>query len=165
MANGIIQYIANIIDDLNVSDKSTYSSEKIESLKHIKEYKRDTKYREDTLVYFDNKLYRVFMDFTSAKAIDFATDEDALEEDVKINKNLILVSADIPDKHEEQVSFDGVAKTFDLLAVLKNDNQEVYINGLRQVKDIDYTIDRTILPNTITFDIVYDTFDKCLLIY
>lgn len=161
MANGIIQYVANLIDDLNTSSKTTYSSEKIEALKHLKEFKRGTKYYEDTLVYHEDKLYRVFATYTSSVA--GTTVEDALQDDVSL-KNLILVSAKASDQ-TEQIVFDGVATTFNLISVLKDDNYKVVINGLEQTKGTDYTIDRTVLPNTITFDIVYDTFDECVLIY
>lgn len=63
------------------------------------------------------------------------------------------------------LTFDGVKTTFDLPVVLKDKEFGVYINGLRNFEGDDYTVDRTVTPNTITFDLVYDTFDVCRIKY
>ncbi|WP_304393087.1 hypothetical protein [uncultured Clostridium sp.] len=63
------------------------------------------------------------------------------------------------------LTFDGTNKKFDLPTVLKDKEFGVYINGLRNFEGDDYTVDRTVTPNTITFDLVYDTFDVCKIKY
>lgn len=63
------------------------------------------------------------------------------------------------------LAFDGVNTKFNLPAVLKDKEFGVYINGLRNFEGDDYTVDRTVTPNTITFDLVYDTFDVCRIKY
>ena len=63
------------------------------------------------------------------------------------------------------LTFDGINTKFNLPAILKDKEFSVYINGLRNFENNDYTVDRTVIPNTIDFDIVYDTFDVCKLKY
>lgn len=63
------------------------------------------------------------------------------------------------------LTFDGINTKFNLPTVLKDKEFSVYINGLRNFENSDYTVDRTVTPNTIDFDIVYDTFDICKLKY
>lgn len=59
--------------------------------------------------------------------------------------------------------FDGATMTYDLPAnhaVLIN----VYVNGVYMTESVDYTIDRTSNPNKITFNQIYDEFDRCTII-
>lgn len=59
--------------------------------------------------------------------------------------------------------FDGVATVFDL--PVDDVSYNVYINGLYMTENIDYTIDKSVTPNQITFDEVYGDFDICTLTY
>lgn len=99
--------------------------------------KSDTIYlviNEDTIYYWNAKTnqYKPIAGGDSANSIDFMTDK---------------------------IEFDDVSQTFDLPIDDKTIN--VYVNGMYLTEDEDYTIDRTVTPNTITFTEVWEAVDIC----
>lgn len=66
-----------------------------------------------------------------------------------------LKTSDIP--------FDGVKDTFDL--PIDDVNVNIYINGMYMTEGIDYTIDRTINPNTFTLDTIYEDYEVGTITY
>lgn len=67
------------------------------------------------------------------------------------------------ETHTQEINFDGTQTTFDL--PVKDVKMNIYVNGLYLIEDIDYTIDRTVEPNTITFKDVYDPWDDGLIMW
>lgn len=59
------------------------------------------------------------------------------------------------------ITFNGQDVTFNLPSDLENMEFEFYINGIRNFEGHDYNVDRTVVPNTITLDTVYDSYDTC----
>lgn len=62
-----------------------------------------------------------------------------------------------------QIEFDGINDTFEL--PVDDTTFSIYINGLYLTEGYDYTIDRTVSPNTVTFDTIYDEEDICTVVY
>lgn len=56
--------------------------------------------------------------------------------------------------------FDGTTTTFDL--PVKNKTLNVYVNGIYLTEDIDYTVDYTSSPPTITFEEPWEEEDACI---
>lgn len=87
---------------------------------------------DDTLYYWDGKKYVEVAGGSAANSIDFKTGA---------------------------IDFDDVSYTFDL--PIDNKTLNIYVNGMYLTEDIDYTIDRTVSPNTITFEELWETTDIC----
>lgn len=62
-----------------------------------------------------------------------------------------------------KIEFDGINDTFNL--PIDNVNMNVYVNGIYYTEDEDYTIDRTVTPNTITFTEIYEDWESCRITY
>lgn len=100
---------------------------------------KDTIYlvlEEGTLYYWseNDNQYKAILGGSSAAGIDFMT---------------------------SKIEFDDVAQTFDL--PINNKKINVYINGMFLTEDEDYIIDRTVNPNTITFNEIWESTDLCVL--
>lgn len=61
------------------------------------------------------------------------------------------------------IEFDGIEQTFAL--PINNKNINVYVNGMFLTENEDYTLDKTVSPNTITFLETWDKTDLCTLIW
>lgn len=61
------------------------------------------------------------------------------------------------------IEFDNVSDTFDL--PVDDVDLNVYVNGMYFTEDVDYTIDRTVSPNQITFLDIYEDWETCTLTY
>lgn len=61
------------------------------------------------------------------------------------------------------ITFDGVKDTFNLPKV--GVKYLVFVNGIYMTEGSDYTIDDSSTPNTITFDMVYDDYESCTLVW
>lgn len=61
------------------------------------------------------------------------------------------------------IEFDAINYTFDLPVDKVAVN--VYVNGMYLTEDIDYTIDRTVTPNQITFTELYEEWEICSITY
>lgn len=99
----------------------------------------------------------------------FITINDLVAGDhIDITGNVISAVLDTKDIisvaiRQGSLTFDGEKDTFDL--PMSNQKYAVFINGLYMTEGIDYTVDRDSMPNTITFDTVYDDFDTCSLVW
>lgn len=71
----------------------------------------------------------------------------------------------IPEPYTDKIIFDGVSDTFDVPSVVEGKRFNCFINGVLNFEDQDYTVDRTVTPNRIKFDTIYDTFDTCNIVY
>lgn len=71
-------------------------------------------------------------------------------------KNEDLTSVDLLTS---SIEFNGIKTTFDL--PVDNVKLNVYVNGVYLTEDIDYTIDRNVTPNTITFLETWEETDSC----
>lgn len=67
------------------------------------------------------------------------------------------------ETHTRPINFDGVNYTYDL--PVNNVKVSVYVNGLYLTEGIDYTLDRNITPNQITFNELYETTDEGLMVW
>ena len=115
-------------------------------------------------------------DFTTEEKDKLGTIESGAQVNVleKIKINGVDIPIDSTDKSsnitlpiesEYTIVFDGINDTFDLPSDIEGKDLTVTINGLHQFEDNDYSIDETVNPNTIKFDIIYDTFDICKILY
>lgn len=93
---------------------------------------------DDILYYWDDKdkLYRPVTGGSGANGIDFKT---------------------------SNIEFDGVETTFDL--PIDDKKVSIFINGIYLTKDEDYTIDRTVTPNTVTFLETWEEEDLCTVVW
>lgn len=73
--------------------------------------------------------------------------------DTKISANLKTAS----------IKFDGISDTFDL--PLDDIFYNVYVNGIYYTESEDYSINRTVSPNQITFNDIYEDYESCTLTY
>lgn len=62
-----------------------------------------------------------------------------------------------------KIEFDGIEQTFNL--PINDVALNVYVNGMYLTEDTDYTIDRTVKPNTITFTDLWEDIDTCTITY
>lgn len=63
------------------------------------------------------------------------------------------------------IIFNGQDVTFNLPTEVEGMEFEFYINGVRNFEGHDYEVDRTKVPNQITLDTVYDSYDTCNISY
>lgn len=103
--------------------------------------KEDTLYltlNDDTLYYWNNidKIYRPISGGTGANSIDFKT---------------------------STIEFDGAQTIFDL--PIDNKKISIFVNGMYLTENEDYTIDRTVSPNTITFLEIWESTDLCTVVW
>lgn len=93
---------------------------------------------DDTLYYWDNtsKTYKQIAGGSGADGIDFKT---------------------------SFIEFDGIETTFDL--PIDDKDMMIYVNGMYLTENEDYTIDRTVSPNTITFVETWEEEDLCSLVW
>lgn len=61
------------------------------------------------------------------------------------------------------IEFDNISDTFDL--PVDDVAVNVYINGMYMTEGFDYTIDRTVQPNQIIFDTIYEDYEICTITY
>lgn len=61
------------------------------------------------------------------------------------------------------IEFDNVNDTFDL--PVNDVSVNVYVNGIYMTEGYDYTINRTVDPNQIVFDTIYEDFEVCTITY
>ena len=61
------------------------------------------------------------------------------------------------------IEFDGISDTFDL--PLDDIIYNVYVNGIYYTEGEDYSINRTVSPNQITFSDIYEDYELCTLTY
>lgn len=61
------------------------------------------------------------------------------------------------------IEFDGISDTFDL--PLDDIIYNVYVNGIYYTEGEDYSINRTVSPNQITFSDIYEDYESCTLSY
>lgn len=61
------------------------------------------------------------------------------------------------------LDFDGSRNTFDL--PMDDIPYNVFVNGMYYTEDSDYAIDRTVSPNRLIFNDIYDVYDTCTLTY
>lgn len=61
------------------------------------------------------------------------------------------------------IEFDGTSDTFDL--PLDDISYNVYVNGIYYTESEDYSISRTVSPNQIIFNDVYENYESCTLTY
>lgn len=93
---------------------------------------------DDILYYWDDKdkLYRPVTGGSGANGIDFKT---------------------------SNIEFDGIESTFDL--PIDDKKVSIFINGMYLTEDEDYTIDRTVIPNTVTFLELWEEEDLCTVVW
>lgn len=63
----------------------------------------------------------------------------------------------------ESIEFDGISDTFYL--PLDDISYNVYVNGIYYTEGEDYSINRTVSPNQITFNDIYEDYELCTLTY
>lgn len=93
---------------------------------------------DDILYYWDDKdkLYRPVTGGSGANGIDFKT---------------------------SNIEFDSIETTFNL--PIDDKKVSVFINGMYLTENEDYTIDRTVTPNTITFSETWEEEDLCTVVW
>ena len=170
--------LSRFVEDANyVHTDNNFTDEEKQKLEDLENY-------DDTQIVnsLDSKVDKVegkqlsTEDYTTAEKEKLANIQDGGQENVleKIKINGVDVPIDPTDKSanitlpiesEYIIAFDGVNDTFDLPTDIEGDDLNVTINGLHQFEGSDYSIDGTVSPSTIKFDIVYDTFDVCKVLY
>lgn len=105
----------------------------------------------------NDKGFITINDLVAGDGIDITGNVISADIDIDPTK---LISAIIKTK---SIEFDGIEDTFNL--PVEGVKYFVFVNGLYMTENSDYTIDKTSSPNTITFDMVYDDYESCTLVW